>query len=98
MFVGDLGNRRDFDNTKVIAMRFDFAPAPGLEIGLNRALQLCGDNRPRSEEHTSELQSLMRNSYAGFCLKTKMQKIIRATLENNILSHTLALDYIFTTN
>src|SRR3546814_4629037 len=26
---------------------------------------------PRSEEHTSELQSLMRNSYAVFCLKTK---------------------------
>src|SRR3546814_10588767 len=25
---------------------------------------------PRSEEHTSELQSLMRNSYAVFCLKT----------------------------
>src|SRR3546814_4392635 len=24
---------------------------------------------PRSEEHTSELQSLMRNSYAVFCLK-----------------------------
>src|SRR3546814_8024165 len=28
----------------------------------------------RSEEHTSELQSLMRTSYAVFCLKTK-QKI-----------------------
>src|SRR3546814_10185303 len=27
----------------------------------------------RSEEHTSELQSLMRNSYAGFCLKKKTQ-------------------------
>src|SRR3546814_8277653 len=27
--------------------------------------------RQRSEEHTSELQSLMRNSYAGFCLKKK---------------------------
>src|SRR3546814_9810859 len=27
----------------------------------------------RSEEHTSELQSLMRNSYAVFCLKTKRQ-------------------------
>src|SRR3546814_6960128 len=26
--------------------------------------------RKRSEEHTSELQSLMRNSYAVFCLKT----------------------------
>src|SRR3546814_2969383 len=30
---------------------------------------------PRSEEHTSELQSLMRISYAGFCLKTKKQHI-----------------------
>src|SRR3546814_9312371 len=27
--------------------------------------------QPRSEEHTSELQSLMRTSYAGFRLKTK---------------------------
>src|SRR3546814_10631369 len=29
----------------------------------------------RSEEHTSELQSLMRNSYAVFCLKKKKQKL-----------------------
>src|SRR3546814_4737550 len=28
---------------------------------------------PRSEEHTSELQSLMRNSYAVFCLKKKTE-------------------------
>src|SRR3546814_5006937 len=28
---------------------------------------------PRSEEHTSELQSLMRSSYAVFCLKKKKQ-------------------------
>src|SRR3546814_9143572 len=28
----------------------------------------------RSEEHTSELQSLMRNSYAVFCLKKNKQK------------------------
>src|SRR3546814_9708146 len=28
-------------------------------------------NHPRSEEHTSELQSLMRSSYAVFCLKKK---------------------------
>src|SRR3546814_3715312 len=33
----------------------------------------------RSEEHTSELQSLMRNSYAVFCLKKKKQCI---TLNN----------------
>src|SRR3546814_4858934 len=30
-----------------------------------------GVSRPRSEEHTSELQSLMRISYAVFCLKKK---------------------------
>src|SRR3546814_1903307 len=29
---------------------------------------------PRSEEHTSELQSLMRISYAVFCLKKKIKK------------------------
>src|SRR3546814_1745198 len=31
--------------------------------------------RPRSEEHTSELQSLMRTSYAVFCLKKKKYSI-----------------------
>src|SRR3546814_5513562 len=31
----------------------------------------AADIARRSEEHTSELQSLMRNSYAGFCLKKK---------------------------
>src|SRR3546814_9427301 len=30
--------------------------------------------RMRSEEHTSELQSLMRTSYAVFCLKNKKKK------------------------
>src|SRR3546814_1559399 len=32
------------------------------------------DASPRSEEHTSELQSLMRISYAVFCLKKKKRK------------------------
>src|SRR3546814_8164102 len=32
------------------------------------------DQIPRSEEHTSELQSLMRISYAVFCLKKKTKK------------------------
>src|SRR3546814_8210887 len=34
---------------------------------------LWGDGGRRSEEHTSELQSLMRISYAVFCLKKKKQ-------------------------
>src|SRR3546814_3974320 len=32
-----------------------------------------GSNFPRSEEHTSELQSLMRITYAVFCLKKKQK-------------------------
>src|SRR3546814_6156538 len=40
-----------------------------------RRRALCGHGqRHRSEEHTSELQSLMRISYAVFCLKKKTQK------------------------
>src|SRR3546814_4021038 len=42
---------------------------PGLEAG--RAHRIAAD---RSEEHTSELQSLMRTSYAVFCLKQKNAK------------------------
>src|SRR3546814_4178037 len=40
----------------------------------------------RSEEHTSELQSLMRISYAVFCLKKKINHQI--THETNYLIHT----------
>src|SRR3546814_7334443 len=45
--------------------------------GALRRAQQAGDRKgaagigPRSEEHTSELQSLMRISYAVFCLKKK---------------------------
>src|SRR3546814_2082132 len=35
------------------------------------SMLLTGMIEIRSEEHTSELQSLMRNSYAVFCLKKK---------------------------
>src|SRR3546814_1352793 len=38
-------------------------------------LILAACKEERSEEHTSELQSLMRISYAVFCLKKKRQKI-----------------------
>src|SRR3546814_4467932 len=50
-------------------------------FGQNSRMVICGDPRQvdlpggvaasRSEEHTSELQSLMRISYAVFCLKQK---------------------------
>src|SRR3546814_3896384 len=38
------------------------------------AVELNAGLQERSEEHTSELQSLMRISYAVFCLKTKKTK------------------------
>src|SRR3546814_3497531 len=37
----------------------------------------------RSEEHTSELQSLMRTSYAVFCLKKKNLHYIQLVLEES---------------
>src|SRR3546814_6796253 len=40
-------------------------------------LHLDDRHRDRSEEHTSELQSLMRISYAVFCLKKKTRTQIR---------------------
>src|SRR3546814_9733723 len=39
--------------------------------GVARRIVSMSASRNRSEEHTSELQSLMRISYAVFCLKTK---------------------------
>src|SRR3546814_11131965 len=42
-------------------------------VALDRTIKSC--ERFRSEEHTSELQSLMRNSYAVFCLKKKKDHI-----------------------
>src|SRR3546814_3971715 len=51
-------------------LRFPVAPAKaGAAIGLAQSRP-----RPRSEEHTSELQSLMRISYAVFCLKKKTKQ------------------------
>src|SRR3546814_5659769 len=55
-------------------------PVAGLPLASNSALAVRSDWRSRatrawramrSEEHTSELQSLMRISYAVFCLKKK---------------------------
>src|SRR3546814_7346450 len=62
------------DGVKLSANPFD-------EIALEEALRLRDKGiatevvvATRSEEHTSELQSLMRISYAVFCLKTKKTK------------------------
>src|SRR3546814_9829988 len=43
----------------------------GSDCGVDNSLPRRGGAVVRSEEHTSELQSLMRISYAVFCLKKK---------------------------
>src|SRR3546814_1237393 len=47
----------------------------------------------RSEEHTSELQSLMRISYAVFCLKKKKKKTQRKTYKSLHLTVSTTFDH-----
>src|SRR3546814_1311816 len=56
-----------------VAIGFDIAAAAAIATGLGVALGYAVTTLfpRRSEEHTSELQSLMRISYAVFCLKKK---------------------------
>src|SRR3546814_6874045 len=51
---------------------FDVAGRTAVDVGASTGgFTDCLLQRGRSEEHTSELQSLMRISYAVFCLKKK---------------------------
>src|SRR3546814_9581259 len=47
------------------------------------ASAMSGPEDRRSEEHTSELQSLMRISYAVFCLKKKKHNLTKPHTTNN---------------
>src|SRR3546814_8830805 len=46
-----------------------------------------GSNSNRSEEHTSELQSLMRISYAVFCLKKKKKQLTSTNLRTTTMPY-----------
>src|SRR3546814_10617784 len=65
----DVGPIIDEEARATIAAYVAEARAAGRVIAEARRRQ-----RQRSEEHTSELQSLMRISYAVFCLKKKKKK------------------------
>src|SRR3546814_3651390 len=63
-----IGDRRvgwDTSSAVILELR------KGVAIGLGEVCRMT--SLDRSEEHTSELQSLMRISYAVFCLKKKTQ-------------------------
>src|SRR3546814_992510 len=80
---------------------FGMAGEPVIEVILDRGLDQLGRRHAdqlllrlplelRSEEHTSELQSLMRISYAVFCLKKKINKNHKETDIINIIKTTSA--------
>src|SRR3546814_10917903 len=69
-----LGNCREIGVAEVARRVLDHLAhgvAEEVALGRHADFERIGDVRFRSEEHTSELQSLMRNSYAVFSLKKK---------------------------
>src|SRR3546814_7060607 len=90
MYHDDLHQAAELAHAAVASMtRFSIPPTPinftiwyeyhaGRDPALSRAVRspVTSSGR-RSEEHTSELQSLMRISYAVFCLKKKTTTINR---------------------
>src|SRR3546814_6343512 len=73
LFRSACGERAGARGSAVSAVK----PFPGRT---KKGRQIAG---PRSEEHTSELQSLMRISYAVFCLKKKKKKHNRYNQRRN---------------
>src|SRR3546814_5672020 len=63
--------RRLFQQFRIVAAQHDRDVAPKASARLRLEINPCVCDILRSEEHTSELQSLMRISYAVFCLKKK---------------------------
>src|SRR3546814_1881063 len=68
-----------------------FRLGDGAQLGARPPPVLC---LARSEEHTSELQSLMRISYAVFCLKKKKQNKALHTQHDNTQSRPHADDLL----
>src|SRR3546814_9909281 len=60
-----------------------FAAVRDARLLLHCSIDHAGNCAPRSEEHTSEVQSLMRISYAVFCLKKKKHYRITQQLKHS---------------
>src|SRR3546814_7378664 len=71
----------------------DRTAGQGLRAGQRASLPAPQARLFRSEEHTSELQSIMRISYAVFCLKTKTKHTEQPTYYNHTKSPTTYTQY-----
>src|SRR3546814_5564252 len=67
------------DHRRFFGQRVIFAQQRRPELGGTERASVL-----RSEEHTSELQSLMRISYAVFCLKKKKERNTQSNSTNNL--------------
>src|SRR3546814_2595090 len=82
-FLDSLARRRRSEGLPALSVAFGRWAGPGMAAALDPAAERRIDAlgirsmAARSEEHTSELQSLMRISYAVFCLKKTKKKKIR---------------------
>src|SRR3546814_5512557 len=61
-----------------------------VDVDIGRLLALTRHETLRSEEHTSELQSLMRSSYAVFCLKKKKKRLFPSHATNLKSNHSIS--------
>src|SRR3546814_9579799 len=68
----------------------------GQQVSIGEVLaRIPQESQKRSEEHTSELQSLMRISYAVFCLKKNNRSIIRITDKSSLQN--IQINHVYTT-
>src|SRR3546814_2807694 len=79
-----------------IIARHDFLPADIDFLRGDPERRYRSKGTQRSEEHTSELQSLMRTSYAVFCLKKKTSTTLTNATDNVTTPRTQ--QKIYTTN
>src|SRR3546814_7994853 len=71
-----MANTKKFTEKTGVEVRIDRENWPDVSPKASVAANVGSGPDIRSEEHTSELQSLMRISYAVFCLKTKQHVTI----------------------
>src|SRR3546814_3400888 len=86
-FLRNTTDQINYDNSAFTYGNIDRTRAKGIEatlalrpvdaLNVTASYSYIDARDRRSEEHTSELQSLMRNSYAVFCLKKKKKKTNR---------------------
>src|SRR3546814_9754123 len=71
--AGEFASDQDIGSEPFVVERDDGSLLIAGSMPADQMAERLG-NLVRSEEHTSELQSLMRNSYAVFCLKKKKKQ------------------------